>query len=240
MTAQSMVRNETPVCRRSVLTNTSRSSWCSLNQLTQLAARLDAFRFCRASLSVSIFRTLFVGRGVIGSSKSARVSAEDWCVIFFCFSMEKMNPFLKLVTAFLGVFPGTGSYVGVTSCHALHDSHAMNQYGIWSIVRSNDPKVKLLRPPVFVEITPGSFRIPGSVSGSFRLEPELSAQKQGVFVSMCPFSIPMLRETYNVVPLDPDRMALYGTGRHESRYYILERARDFHGVGVDCDAAGGG
>lgn len=148
---------------------------------------------------------------------------------------------MKFLTAFLSLLPGTGTFARDPTCKAqLDSSHAMNQYGRWSIVHSNDPKVRLLRPPVYVDISPGSFRIPGSVSGSFRIEPE-SAHKRGVFVSMCPFSLSLLRETYNLVALDPDRMALFGTGRHESRYYILERARDRHGVVRDRgDADGGG
>lgn len=106
----------------------------------------------------------------------------------------------------------------------------MNQYGRWSIVHSNDPKVRLLPPPVIVEISPGSFRIGGAVHGSFHVD----TTQKGVYVSMSPFSLPMLRETYNVVPLDPERMALFGTGRHQSRYYILERSN--HGEGGDGDA----
>lgn len=132
----------------------------------------------------------------------------------------------KLVTVFLSLFPGAGvGGVGDTSRRAV-DAHAMNQYGKWAIVRSNDPKVKLLPAPVVVEIRPGSFRIPGSVHGSFRFEPELSSQKKGIFVSMSPFSIPMLRETYQMIPLEADRLGLFGQGRLATRYYILERLRD--------------
>jgi hypothetical protein len=138
-----------------------------------------------------------------------------------------MMSLVRIVTAFLSLFPGKGVCVGVgdTSRRAIVDGHAMNQYGKWAIVRSNDPKVKLLPSPVVVEIHPGSFRIPGAVHGSFRFETDLSDQKKGIFVSMTPFSISLLRETYQMVPLEADRMGLFGQGRLSSRYYILERIR---------------
>ncbi len=135
-----------------------------------------------------------------------------------------MVSLVKLVaTAFLGMLPRN---IGEPSSRqALADSHAMNHYGKFEIVRSNDPKVNLLPAPVVVDIQPGRFNILGAaVHGSFRFEPELSSQRQGIFVSMTPFCIRLLRETYQMVPLATDRLGLFGQGRHKSRYYILERS----------------
>lgn len=125
----------------------------------------------------------------------------------------------KLVTAFLLLLNvAIGAFVEYTA--------AANQYGKWLIVQSNDPKVKLLTPPVVLVITPGSFEIPGKVKGSFEFEPKISKQNNGVYFSMSPFSLPFMKQTYNIVPLDPNKLALYGTGRHAARYYLLERYRD--------------
>ena len=102
----------------------------------------------------------------------------------------------------------------------------MNQYGKWIIASSNDPKVKMLAPPVILDIKPGSFALAeGKIRGSFVFDHAVSEQKKGVYVSMYPFFLPFFKETYNLVTHDPNQLALFGTGKLSSRYYILHRHR---------------
>lgn len=98
----------------------------------------------------------------------------------------------------------------------------MNQNGRWTIVQSNDPLVKGMPQPRIVDISPGKFSIAAKtkIFGGFRFEP---GRKDGIYVSMTPFNIPLLKQVYHLVPLDPDRIALFGTGARATRYYLLER-----------------
>lgn len=118
-------------------------------------------------------------------------------------------------------------------------SHVMNHYGNWEVVQSNDPLVQQLPTPCIVEITPGKFRIGRKVFGGFRLESvspsDCSSEAVlggGILVSMTMYNIGFLKKMYSLVPMDPDRMALFGTGSHKSIYYILQRIHPANNEGV--------
>lgn len=112
-------------------------------------------------------------------------------------------------------------------------AHAMNHYGSWEVVQSNDPLVQQLPKPRIVVITPGKFRIGRNVFGGFRVESPPSSSSSspdcseagggGILVSMTMYNIGFLKKMYSLVPMDPDRMALFGTGSHKSIFYILQR-----------------
>lgn len=102
-------------------------------------------------------------------------------------------------------------------------SHAMNQYGKWEIMESNDPLVGHLPRPRIVEIRPGGFRIGKHIFGAFRLEPS----SPNVF-SMTMYNIPWLKRYYTLEPLTPDRMTLLSiTGssspNDKETFYVLHR-----------------
>lgn len=138
------------------------------------------------------------------------------------------NVLLCLATGFLSFLPG-GERLFPPSrsplAHARPCAPAMNQYGRWEIVQSNDPLVQGLPPPRIVDIAPGRFSIPNKVFGGFRFEPSPSPEDNRVYVSMTMFNMRIFKKTYLLVPMDPDRMALFGTGSAKDIYYILERFR---------------
>lgn len=107
--------------------------------------------------------------------------------------------------------------------NGVSDAHAMNQYGKWKIVDSNDPLVATLPYPRIVDISPGKFKIGSTVFGSFDMD------ASSCLVYMCLYNMRFLKKTYKIVPIHTDRMALFGTGSHKSIYYYLERANKlFH------------
>lgn len=104
-------------------------------------------------------------------------------------------------------------------------AHVMNQYGSWKILQSNDPLVSTLPSPCIVELSPGKFKIGNTVFGSFQFETNPPYDKGGIYVSMSMFNIGILKKVYNLVPMNTDRMALFGTGSRAKTYYLLERLR---------------
>lgn len=102
---------------------------------------------------------------------------------------------------------------------------AMNHHGQWEIVQSNDALVKRIPPPRLVNIAPGKFTISANIFGGFQMEPSSSKSDSRIYVSMTPFHLPLLKQLYSIVPLDPDRIAIFGTGARASTYYILERVK---------------
>ena len=101
---------------------------------------------------------------------------------------------------------------------ALQGVCAMNQYGKWRIVESNDPLVASLPEPRIVDLSPGKFKIGSTVFGSFQMD----MARPGT-VSMKLYNIGFLKKTYTLVPIHTNRMALFGTGSQESIFYYLER-----------------
>lgn len=108
---------------------------------------------------------------------------------------------------------------GNGACHA----HAMNQYGKWKIMDSNDPLVATLPCPRIVDLSPGKFNIGSTVFGSFEMD---SSSKDPCIVYMCLYNMRFLKKTYKIVPIHTNRMALFGTGPRASIYYYLERVKD--------------
>jgi hypothetical protein len=90
-------------------------------------------------------------------------------------------------------------------------------------VQSNDPLVQTLAHPRVVDITPGKFRIGAVVFGSFELVVVDASPKSGMHVAMSMYNLRLLRRTYKIVPMNTDRMALFGTGRRNDIFYVLQR-----------------
>lgn len=109
--------------------------------------------------------------------------------------------------------------------HIRVSNPAVNQFGRWEIAESNDPLVATLPSPRIVDIYPGGFRIGKAIFGGFDMEPSPAACG-GIFVSMTLFHLKWMRRTYALDAVHPDRIALFGTGRHASTYYILRRWPD--------------
>lgn len=126
-----------------------------------------------------------------------------------------------IVSMFRGKFSHPTSLS--TSSSYYHASHAMNQYGRWKIVDSNDPLVATLSCPRIVDISPGKFQIGKTIFGSFEMDP---SSKDPCIVNMCMYNMRFLKKTYKIVPIHMDRMALFGTGSRSSIYYYLERVKD--------------
>ena len=135
----------------------------------------------------------------------------------------KKNALLCIATGFLSVLHNRG----ITRCYsqqAQGHAHAADPCGKWAIVQSNDPLVEALPGPRVVDIVPGSFRIGAKVFGSFDLLPDPpKGEPKGVYVSMTMYNIGLFKRVYNMVPLDPHRLALFGVGKRRQVYYILER-----------------
>lgn len=102
-------------------------------------------------------------------------------------------------------------------------SAAMDPYGNWEVIDTNDTLVFRLKSPVIVNITPSGFSINKGIFGSFRVEPLTLHSKSGVYVSMCMFNLPLLKRVYLLEALEWNRIALFGTGALSSNYYILRR-----------------
>ena len=147
----------------------------------------------------------------------------------------KKNALLCVVTGLVSAFM-RGSTPPPSSPPPMPSaSLAMNHFGKWRVVQSNDPLVERLPPPRVVTIEPGRFEVAGraakAIFGGFRVEPAHAYRDApGVVVSMAMWNVGLFRKLYTIVPLDPYRMCLseYRRGQDPSPtgkgvYYLLER-----------------